>query len=69
MLTNLETLLKDYETMKHAVPQKHPVHKYKVEHFKTLLKRRLNVIAKLTRDLINDILDCKHDTLLNCIFR
>ncbi|XP_012267133.2 coiled-coil domain-containing protein 142 [Athalia rosae] len=69
ILTSLEALLKDYESIKQVAYQKHPVHKYKVEHFKTLIKRRLNVVAKITRDLINDILDCKHDVLLNSIFR
>ncbi|CAK9795256.1 Coiled-coil domain-containing protein 142 [Anthophora plagiata] len=47
----------------------HPIYQYKMRHFLTLLKRKLNVLARFTRNLVNEIVDCKSDELLRVIFR
>ncbi|KOC70967.1 Coiled-coil domain-containing protein 142 [Habropoda laboriosa] len=47
----------------------HPIYRYKIRHFLTLLKRKLNVLARFNRNLINEIVDCNSDQLLRIIFR
>lgn len=47
----------------------HPIYKYKMQHFSTILKRKHNVVAKFTRNLISEIVDSKTDEILRIIFK
>lgn len=47
----------------------HPIYKYKMNYLSTILKRKLNVVAKFTRDLITGIVDCKCEENIRIVFR
>lgn len=66
---DLEERTKEYKSLSTMSLSTHPIYKYKMYHFLTMLKRKLNVLARFTRNLINEIVDCKSDELLRIIFR
>lgn len=70
MIDNLEELLERYKsTCNPEELSSHLIYKYKINHLSMILKRKLNVIAKFTQDLINDIVDCKNDENIRIVFR
>lgn len=68
-IESLNELINDYRAVWGVVDPAHPVYKYKVKHLSTELKRKLNVVAKFTRNLLFEIVDCKSDEYLRMIFR
>ncbi|KAK1122726.1 hypothetical protein K0M31_009170 [Melipona bicolor] len=66
---DLEERTNEYKSLSTMSLSTHPIYKYKMYHFLTMLKRKLNVLARFTRNLINEIVDCKSDELLRIIFR
>ncbi|CAK9824523.1 Coiled-coil domain-containing protein 142 [Anthophora retusa] len=58
-----------YKSISTTSLSSHPIYQYKMRHFLMLLKRKLNVLARFIRNLINEIVDCKSDELLRVIFR
>lgn len=70
VIDGLEELIGTYRlTSSPGELSTHPIYKYKVNHLSIVLKRKLNVIAKFTRNLITDIVDCKNDEIIRIIFR
>ncbi|KOX80150.1 hypothetical protein WN51_08327 [Melipona quadrifasciata] len=65
---DLEERTNEYKSLSTMSLSTHPIYKYKMYHFLTMLKRKLNVLARFTRNLINEIVDCKSDELLRIIF-
>ena len=68
-LQRLERYTEDYRLIWKSGETTHPVYKAKVQYIKTSLQRNLNVVAKLIRNMIYDIMDCKNDVFLRIIFR
>ncbi|KAG6795130.1 coiled-coil domain-containing protein [Apis mellifera caucasica] len=66
---NLEEMKEEYKSISTTSLSAHPIYNYKMRHFLMTLKRKLNVLARFTRNLINEIVDCKSDELLRIIFR
>ncbi|CAD1475157.1 unnamed protein product, partial [Heterotrigona itama] len=66
---DLEERTKEYKSVSTMSLSTHPIYKYKMCHFSMMLKRKLNVLARFTRNLITEIVDCKSDELLRIIFR
>ncbi|XP_076632201.1 coiled-coil domain-containing protein 142 [Colletes latitarsis] len=66
---DLEEVTKEHKSVCTVTLSAHPIYKYKMRHFLTALKRKLNVLAKFTRNLIIEIVDCKNEELLRIIFR
>lgn len=70
VIDNLEELIESYKsTCNPEELSSHPIYKYKINHLSIVLKRKLNVIAKFTQNLINDIVDCKNDENIRIVFR
>lgn len=70
VIDSLKELIESYKsTCNLAELTNHPIYKYKINHLSMVLKRKLNVIAKFTQDLINDIVDCKNDENIRIVFR
>lgn len=70
MLENLEELIGLYKsTCNPGELSTHPIYKYKVKHLSMILKRKLNVVAKFTRNLITDIIDGKNEENIRIVFR
>ncbi|XP_032680004.1 coiled-coil domain-containing protein 142 [Odontomachus brunneus] len=70
VIDGLEELIGTYKlTSNPRELSTHPIYKYKVNHLSVVLKRKLNVVAKFTRNLITDIVDCKNDEIIKIIFR
>ncbi|XP_006609360.1 coiled-coil domain-containing protein 142 [Apis dorsata] len=66
---DLEEMKEEYKSISTMSLSAHPIYNYKMRHFLMMLKRKLNVLARFTRNLINEIVDCKSDELLRIIFR
>ncbi|XP_043790802.1 coiled-coil domain-containing protein 142 [Apis laboriosa] len=66
---DLEEMKEEYKSISTMNLSAHPIYNYKMRHFLMMLKRKLNVLARFTRNLINEIVDCKSDELLRIIFR
>ncbi|XP_054013894.1 coiled-coil domain-containing protein 142 [Hylaeus anthracinus] len=66
---DLEEVTKQYTSVCSVTLSKHPIYKYKMRHFLTALKRKVNVLARFTRNLITEIVDCKSEELLRVVFR
>ncbi|XP_043265993.1 uncharacterized protein LOC122405375 [Colletes gigas] len=66
---DLEEVTKEHKSVCTVTLSAHPIYKYKMRHFLTALKRKLNVLAKFTRNLITEIVDCKNEELIRIIFR
>ncbi|XP_050483615.1 uncharacterized protein LOC126870172 [Bombus huntii] len=66
---DLEEITKGYKSISTTSLSTHLIYKYKMRHFLTILKRKLNVLVRFTSNLINEIVDCKSDELLRIIFR
>ncbi|XP_076677163.1 uncharacterized protein LOC143373635 isoform X2 [Andrena cerasifolii] len=66
---HLEEATKEYKSICSMALSSHPIYKHKMRHFLTALMRKLNVLARFTRNLINEIVDCKSVELLRIIFR
>ncbi|XP_014603248.1 PREDICTED: coiled-coil domain-containing protein 142 [Polistes canadensis] len=67
---NLEDVVKSYQSLwNDMIETSHPIYKYKIQHFCIILKKKLNVVAKFTRNLITDIVDSKSDKILEIIFK
>lgn len=70
VIDSLEELLEGYKSTSNLGElSSHLIYKYKINHLSMVLKRKLNVIAKFTQDLINDIVDCKNDENIRIVFR
>ncbi|KAK2576902.1 hypothetical protein KPH14_005527 [Odynerus spinipes] len=70
IIDDLENLTEGSKLLWKETPKtSHPIYKHKVQHFSMILKRKHNVVAKFTRDLINDIVDSRNDEILRIIFR
>lgn len=70
VIDSLEELIESYKsTCNPGELSSHPIYKYKINHLSMVLKRKLNVIAKFTQDLIKDIVDCKNDENIRIVFR
>ncbi|XP_066581937.1 coiled-coil domain-containing protein 142 [Prorops nasuta] len=70
VISNLDDVRKSFKKLCiDNNPKKHPIYLYKSERILCNLKRKLNVLAKFTRRLINDIVDCKTDEILTMVFR
>ncbi|XP_012345486.1 coiled-coil domain-containing protein 142 [Apis florea] len=66
---DLEEIKEEYKSISTTSVSAHPIYNYKMRHFLMMLKRKLNVLARFVRNLINEIVDCKSDELLKIIFR
>ncbi|XP_076241488.1 uncharacterized protein LOC143183696 [Calliopsis andreniformis] len=66
---DLEEVTKEYKLVCSVTISTHPVYKYKMCHFLAALKRKLNVLARFIRNLINEIVDCKSEGHFRIIFR
>lgn len=66
---DLEEIKEEYKSISTTNISAHPIYNYKMRHFLMMLKRKLNVLARFVRNLINEIVDCKSDELLKTIFR
>ncbi|XP_035725990.1 uncharacterized protein LOC118443320 isoform X2 [Vespa mandarinia] len=70
IIDNLEDITKSYKSLFNGMTETtHPIYKYKVQHFSMILKRKHNVVAKFTRNLIIEIVDSKTDEILRIIFK
>ncbi|XP_050449339.1 coiled-coil domain-containing protein 142 [Cataglyphis hispanica] len=70
VIENLEELIKNYELIcKSGELSNHVIYKYKMNHLSLILKRKLNVVAKFTQDLITDIVDYKSEENIRIVFR
>lgn len=70
VIDSLEELIESYKSICDSEElSSHLIYKYKIDHLSMILKRKLNVIAKFTQDLINDIVDCKNDENIRIVFR
>lgn len=70
ILDNLEELIKNYKsTCNPRELSTHPIYKYKINHLLIILRRKLNVVAKFTQDLIASIIDCKSEENIRIAFR
>ncbi|KAI4504207.1 hypothetical protein M0802_000678 [Mischocyttarus mexicanus] len=70
IINNLEDIVKSYQSLwNDMIETSHPIYKYKMQHFSIILKQKLNVVAKFTRNLITDIVDSKSDEILKIIFK
>ncbi|XP_011878866.1 PREDICTED: uncharacterized protein LOC105568091 [Vollenhovia emeryi] len=70
VIDSLEELIESYKlTCNPGELSSHLIYKYKINHLSMVLKRKLNVIAKFTQDLISDIVDCKNDENIRIVFR
>lgn len=70
IIDNLEELIGSYKlTSNTGELGTHPIYKYKVNHLSMVLKRKLNVVAKFTRNLITDIVDCKSEGIIRVVLR
>ncbi|PBC29864.1 Coiled-coil domain-containing protein [Apis cerana cerana] len=66
---DLEEMKEEYKSISTPSLSAHPIYNYKMRYFLMILKRKLNILARFTRNLINEIVDCKSDELLRIIFR
>ena len=67
---SLEELIKSYKsTCNSGELSTHPIYKYKMNHLSMILKRKLNVVAKFTQDLITGVVDCKSEENIRIVFR
>ncbi|XP_076173547.1 coiled-coil domain-containing protein 142 [Ptiloglossa arizonensis] len=66
---DLEEVVEEYKSVSSVTLSAHSIYRYKMRHFLTELKRKLNVLARFTRNLITEIVDCKTEELLRLIFR
>lgn len=70
VIDNLEQLIGSYKsTSSPGELDAHPIYKYKVNHLSMVLKRKLNVVAKFTRNFITDIVNCKSEEIIRMVFR
>lgn len=70
IIDNLEDIAKSYKSLfNETIETTHPIYKYKMQHFSTILKRKHNVVAKFTRNLISEIVDSKTNEILRIIFK
>lgn len=70
VIDNLEELIRTHKSISSPGElDTHPIYKYKVNHLSMVLKRKLNVVAKFTRNLITDIVDCRSDEIIRIVFR
>ncbi|EFN79178.1 coiled-coil domain-containing protein 142 [Harpegnathos saltator] len=69
-IDSLEELMESYKsTSSPGDLGTHPIYRYKMNHLSMVLKRKLNVVAKFTRNLIIDIVDCKNEEIIRTVFR
>ncbi|XP_003708560.2 coiled-coil domain-containing protein 142 isoform X2 [Megachile rotundata] len=66
---DLEEAMNEYKLICTVTLSAHPIYKFKMCHFLTQLKRKMNTLARFTKNLINEIVDCNSDELLRVIFR
>lgn len=66
---DLEDVMKEYKSICTVTLSTHPIYKFKMCHFLTQLKRKINTLARFVKNLINEIVDCNSDELLRVIFR
>ncbi|XP_026827107.1 coiled-coil domain-containing protein 142 [Ooceraea biroi] len=70
VIDSLEELIVNYKSAcSLGELSSHPIYKYKIHHLSTILKHKLNVVAKFTRDLITGIVDCKTEENIRIVFR
>ncbi|XP_012222810.1 coiled-coil domain-containing protein 142 [Linepithema humile] len=70
VVDNLEELIENYKlTCSPKELSSHPIYKYKINYLLMILKRKLNIVAKFTRDLITAIVDCKNEENIRIVFR
>ncbi|CAL7938036.1 unnamed protein product [Xylocopa violacea] len=66
---DLDETAKEYKAIGTVALSTHPIYKYKMRHILTISRRKLRVLARFTRNLVNEIVDCKTDELLRIVFR
>lgn len=66
---DVEGVTNGYKSIRSVALSTHPIYKYKMRCFLTSMKRKLNVLARFSRNLINEIVDCNSEELLRIIFR
>ncbi|XP_015434914.1 PREDICTED: coiled-coil domain-containing protein 142 [Dufourea novaeangliae] len=67
--SDLGEVTKRYKPISTMTLSSHPIYKYKMRHYLVSMKRKLNVLARSTRNLINEIVDCKSEELLRVVFK
>ncbi|XP_017886413.1 coiled-coil domain-containing protein 142 isoform X2 [Ceratina calcarata] len=69
---DLREIVKEYESIGAAASKNfdsHPIYAYKMRNFSAVLKRKMKVLAKLVRNLIDTIVDRDADEMIEIIFR
>ncbi|XP_017752362.1 PREDICTED: coiled-coil domain-containing protein 142 [Eufriesea mexicana] len=66
---DLKEMMEDYILISTISLDIQPIYKYKMRHCLMIMKRKVNILARFVRNLINEIVDCKNDELLRVIFR
>lgn len=66
---DLKETMEDYKSITTISLAIHPIYKYKMRYCLMIMKRKMNILARFVRNLINEIVDCKSDELLRVIFR
>ncbi|XP_031786371.1 coiled-coil domain-containing protein 142 [Nasonia vitripennis] len=69
LIKELESVIPEYRMMSEVVETQNLIFKYKIEHLTTSLKRSVNIVARCTRLLINEICSCTNHEYLRMIFR
>lgn len=70
VIDNLTELIKSYKPLCNSKElSTHLIYKYKVNHLSMVLKRRFNVVARFTRNLITEIVDCRNEEIIKIVFR
>ncbi|XP_076376727.1 uncharacterized protein LOC143259208 isoform X2 [Megalopta genalis] len=66
---DVEEAMNGYKSICSASLSPHPIYRHKTRYFLMSTKRKLNVLARFTRNLINEIVDCRSEELLRLVFR
>ncbi|XP_076651754.1 coiled-coil domain-containing protein 142 [Halictus rubicundus] len=66
---DVEEVTNGYKSICSETLSLHPIYKYKMRYFLTSMKRKLNVLARFSRNLINEMVDCRSEELLRIVFR
>ncbi|XP_078032819.1 coiled-coil domain-containing protein 142 [Augochlora pura] len=66
---DVEEAMNGYKSICSTSLSPHPIYRHKMRYFLTSMKRKLNVLARFSRNLINEIVDCRNEELLRVVFR